>query len=199
VISVHRAAARYVTTQPGITTRHCFSSGSHYDPANVAFGALLAVDEHLVAPGCGFAAHRHRGVELLSWVLRGRLRHSDATGRESFVEPGVAQYQHAGSGIEHVEGNASVSEPLRFVQIWLTAAVDEPRYRLAEPPVPMAAGEFAVHRSGTASFAGRVHLYVARGAFSVGTVQLAEGDSVRADEAITVDGDGELLVFTLTA
>ena len=198
MISVHRAASRFVTQQPGITTRHCFSSGSHYDPANVAFGALIAVDEHLVSPGAGFAAHRHRGVELVSWVLDGALLHSDATGRSVVVLPGSAQYQHAGSGIEHVECNASADEPLRFVQMWLLGTVGEPTYAVAPPPVILASGGFSVHSDGAASFTGRTHLFVARGSFAVGTVPLAVGDSVRADEPVTVDGTGELLVLTLS-
>ena len=195
MISVRRARSRYVTEQPGITTWHCLSSGQHYDPDNVAFGALVAVDEHLVEPGCGFAAHRHRGVELVSWVLEGALQHLDAS-RASLVEPGVVQHQNAGSGIEHVEWNASAELPLRFVQIWLSAPAGEPQYRLSEPPVPLVTGQFAVHRAGAASFDGWAHLYVARGAFAIGDDVLAEGDSVRADEPVTVDGVGELLVLT---
>jgi hypothetical protein len=44
VITVHRAGDRYRTVQPGIVSRHCFSSGAHYDPANLRFGALIALD-----------------------------------------------------------------------------------------------------------------------------------------------------------
>lgn len=212
MISVHRARDRFETTQPGITTRHCFSSGSHYDPANVAFGPLIAVDEHRVAPGAGFAAHRHRGVELVSWVVDGVLRHSDATGRTASVYPGEVQYQNAGSGIEHVESNGAGDEPLRFVQMWLTAEPGEARYAVGEPPVQLAAGGLDVHRSGSVVLAGPSHLYVARGSFTVGspsagtsgpgafesgTFVLGEGDSVRADEPLTVDGQGELLVLTM--
>ena len=197
MISVHRAASRFVTQQPGVLTRHCFSSGSHYDPANVAFGALIAVDEHLVSPGAGFAPHRHRGVELVSWVLDGALHHVDAS-RASLIEPGAVQHQIAGSGIEHVEWNASADEPLRFVQMWLLGTTGEPGYAVGPPPVPLEAGVFAVHRSGAAAMAATVHLYVARGSFAVGAVGLAEGDSVRADEPLTVSGTGELLVLTLS-
>lgn len=196
MIAVHRAGDRFVTTQPGITTWHCFSSGSHYDPANVAFGPLIAVDEHLVAPRSGFAAHRHRAVELVSWVLEGELWHYDPTGHASPITPGQVQYQHAGSGIEHTERN-DMQEPLRFVQMWLTAEAGRPRYAVAEPPLSLSAGEFAVHRAGSAAFAGPVHLYVAGGSFAVGGSVLGQGDSVRADEPVTVDGAGELLVLTL--
>lgn len=196
MISVRRAGSRYVTEQAGITTWHCFSSGAHYDPDNVAFGSVVAVDEHLVAPDRGFAAHRHRGVELVSWVIDGALQHLDAN-RTSSVEPGMVQYQDAGSGIEHVEWNASAERPLRFVQIWLSAPAGRPRYALGPAPVALVGGSLAVHRHGPASFPGPTHLYVARGAFAIADDVLGEGDSVRADEPVTVSGDGELLVLTL--
>ena len=197
MISIHRAASRLVTQQPGVTTWHCFSSGSHYDPANVAFGALIAVDEHLVSPGAGFAPHRHRGVELVSWVLDGALHHVDAS-RASLIEPGAVQHQIAGSGIEHVEWNASEDEPLRFVQVWLLGTVGEATYAVAPPPIILASGGFSVHTDGTTSFTGRTHLFVARGSFMLGDAALDAGDSVRADEPVTVQGTGELMVLTLS-
>ena len=64
---VHRAAERYRSTPgEGIETRHAFSFSGHYDPANTHFGALLACNEELLAPGAGFESHRHRDVEILT-------------------------------------------------------------------------------------------------------------------------------------
>jgi len=134
---------------------------------------------------------------LVSWVLDGALHHVDAS-RASLIEPGAVQHQIAGSGIEHVEWNASEDESLRFVQMWLLGTVGEPTYAVAAPPIILASGGFSVHSDGAASFTGRTHLFVARGSFAVGTVPLAVGDSVRADEPVTVDGTGELLVLTLS-
>jgi quercetin 2,3-dioxygenase len=196
MISVHRADDRFRTRQPGITTLHCFSSGAHYEPANTNFGALVACDEHVVAPGAGFARHTHRGVEIISWILEGTLRHEDGSGRDETVTAGTVQYQAAASGIEHTETNASATAPLRFIQMVLLADGGLPRYLLSAPPLSATAGEFAVHATGTLHTTGLVHLYVARGRYELNGVQLGEGDSVRCDEPLTVGGDGELLVWS---
>jgi quercetin 2,3-dioxygenase len=203
VIDVRRAAARFETVTPGITTRHCFSSGNHYDPANTAFGPLIALDEHVVSPGAGFGRHAHRGVEIVSWVLAGTLRHEDAAGRVQLVGTGTALHQSAGSGIEHIERNASDAEPLQFVQMVLLGDVAAPSYLLDVPPLVVAGGEFAVLAPGRPielAAAPLVHAYIARGSSSVAGQDLTTGDSVRIrDAAVTVEGDGEVLVWRSTA
>ena len=203
MITVHRAAQRFRTGQPGITTWHSFSSGAHYDPDNVAFGPVIACDEHLVAPGTGFGRHRHARVELVSWVIEGELRHEDDAGRAHGVAPGTAQYQLAGTGtgIEHVERNASDSAPLRFVQLWLLADADEPAYAVEEPPMSLRHGTFDVLRGpATVPAAPCVHLYVATGGFEVAGAALTAGDSVRAaSQVVTVTGSGQLLVVRVEA
>lgn len=200
MITVQRAGERYRTVQPGIVTRHCFSSGAHYDPANLRFGSLIALDEHLVEPGAGFGTHAHRGVELVSWVLDGVLRHEDGAGRVELVHPGRLQLQVAGSGIRHSEVNASTSEPLRFVQAWLELPAGEwaPQYRIDVPPCAGRAAAVHVLRPDRAlrlSVPGWAVGLVTRGAIEVGTTVLGPGDSarIRAD-ALPVRGSGELLV-----
>ncbi len=188
---------------PGVTTRHCFSSGAHYDPANMAFGPLIALDEHVVAPGAGFGRHAHRGVDILTWVVAGTLRHEDTAGRVELVEPGTALRQSAGSGIEHVERNASGTEPLQFVQLVVIGDVAEPGYLLDAPPIPVARGEFdvlmPVQRLKIAA-AAFVHAYVACGNVRVSGRDLTTGDSARIRAAaVTVEGPGELLVWRSAA
>jgi quercetin 2,3-dioxygenase len=201
MITVHRAADRFRTDQPGITTWHSFSSGPHYDPRNLAFGPVVACDEHLVDPAGGFDEHPHARVELVSWVLDGSLEHEDASGRTRVVVPGKAQYQLAGTGIRHAERNASSSAPLHFVQFWLLTDEDVPDYDLATPPLNLAAGRFSVLRScdeEALPAAGAVHLFVGTGSYDVSGHDLRPGDSVRAtDEALTVSGDGQLLLLEL--
>jgi redox-sensitive bicupin YhaK (pirin superfamily) len=200
VIDIRRADTRYRAEQPGITSWHCFSSGPYFDPDNVAFGPLISCDEHLLAPGAGFPPHRHARVELVSWVLDGTLRHS-GPGGSRLVAPGQVQYQRAGIGIgiEHSEANASVLEPLRFVQLWLMSEDELPDYSVTAPPVRLGRGTFDVLRRcrGSRIEAGLVHLFVGTGNFHVAGADLAAGDSVRAAGSVEVDGDGELLVVRL--
>ena len=124
MIEVCRAADRAVTEAPGLSTRHSFSFGVHYDPANVGMGALVVHNEERVAPGEGYDWHEHAGVEIVTWVAEGTLLHEDTTGVQGQVGPGQVQRLSAGTGVRHAERNASTSQGLRFVQAWLRA--DEP-------------------------------------------------------------------------
>jgi quercetin 2,3-dioxygenase len=128
---VQRSAARFLTLAPGRATRHAFSFGVHYDPDNVGFGPLLVCNDDRVGAGCGYDAHPHRDVEIVTWVVTGSLRHTDTLGRTGIVYPGLVQRMSAGAGIVHSERNDAFlldprrsAEPLRFVQMWLRA--DEP-------------------------------------------------------------------------
>ena len=116
-VDVRRATNRARIEQPGIVTWHSFSAGPHYDPNNISFGALIAHDEHLLAAAAGFPKHAHRGVDIVSWVLDGELRHNGQT-----IGVGSVLHQRTGDGIEHVEANARSDRSLRFVQMALLSS-----------------------------------------------------------------------------
>jgi redox-sensitive bicupin YhaK (pirin superfamily) len=130
-IRVCRGAGRFRTLTDWADTRHSFSFGEHYDPANTSFGALLVHNEDLVRSGTGYADHPHRDAEIITWVLSGSLVHEDSRGHTGIVHRGLAQRMSAGSGIVHAERNdafrldpAAPEEPVHFVQMWVRP--DEP-------------------------------------------------------------------------
>ncbi|SDJ12286.1 hypothetical protein SAMN05444157_1856 [Frankineae bacterium MT45] len=222
MIRVLRSGERFVSCGDGITTRHCFSAGAHFDPQRMGFGALIGHDEHLLEPGAGFATHRHRDVEILSWVLEGVLTHEDDAGRLREVHPGSLQYQRAGIGIAHSERNASGSEPLRFIQMLLQPSVPPgpPAYELlgrvsAEGVDLQAGATLRVLRLDDAephegaevpvSVGSALHLHVTSGAVELGELPLAHGDTaeIRGDGATPIVrvlrgvGPAEVLLIAL--
>ncbi len=118
-----RAGSERGTTDLGwLRSRHSFSFGAYHDPARMAFRSLRVLNDDIVEPGRGFGRHRHDNMEILSWVLDGELTHEDSTGTRGVIAPGDVQMMTAGSGIHHSEMNASTTDRVHFIQIWIEPA-----------------------------------------------------------------------------
>jgi redox-sensitive bicupin YhaK (pirin superfamily) len=118
-IDVRRAASRPHTRISWLDSRHSFSFGRHWDPTNTSHGLLLVSNDDRVGAGSGFATHPHRDMEIVTWVLSGRLEHQDSEGHRGELYPGLAQRMSAGTGIWHSEMNPSPTEDVHFVQMWV--------------------------------------------------------------------------------
>jgi redox-sensitive bicupin YhaK (pirin superfamily) len=118
-VDIRRADTRAHTKIGWLDSWHSFSFGRHYDPANTHHGLLLVSNDDRVAPANGFPPHFHRDMEIVTWVLAGRLEHRDSEGNHGELYPGLAQRMSAGTGIEHSEMNPSSTEEVHFVQMWV--------------------------------------------------------------------------------
>ncbi|MEV4631980.1 pirin family protein [Rhodococcus coprophilus] len=132
VLDVRRADARDKTRIGWLDSKHSFSFGHHYDPANTHHGVLMVNNDDIVAPGTGFDTHPHQDMEIATWVLEGSLVHQDSTGNSGVLYPGLAQRMSAGTGILHSEKNDSWrfdgaagihadrhDNPVHFIQMWV--------------------------------------------------------------------------------
>jgi redox-sensitive bicupin YhaK (pirin superfamily) len=212
-VDVRRANERFHTKIDWLDSWHSFSFGGHHDPSNTHHGLLIVHNDDTVAPGQGFLPHAHRDMEIVSWVLQGRLEHDDTLGNRDVISPGLAQRMSAGTGIRHSEFNASSDEPLHFVQMWVPPDTNgiAPGYEQVDVSERLSSGDlFAIasgqghdgavriHQQGAVLWGARldidstvdlpddphVHLFVARGAVTLdGSIPLARGDAARLTEA----------------
>jgi hypothetical protein len=201
-VEIHRADGRFRTANEWLDSRHSFSFGPHYDPANVGFGFLLAHNDETVAPGTGFDTHPHQDLEIVTWVLRGALAHRDSQGNSGEVHPGLAQRMTAGTGIQHSEWNDG-ADPVHYVQMWVRPdRLDlPPSYEQTE--LDLSTGELVPVASGLAKHASSTAIHLNQSAAGMSVARLAPGGTITLPAAAylhlfvatgtaTLEGAGEL-------
>ncbi len=206
-------------------TRHSFSFGPHYEPANLGFGPLVCHNDDVLQRGAGYPEHPHADLEIVTWVLEGALVHADSTGASHVVEAGRAQVLSAGSGIRHSEVGDPGSGRCRFIQAWITPTTpgSEPAYVLGEAPPPGAGlvevvggGGLPIGTRGARLLLARLapgqsaqlpadprqHVFAATGTVDLDGLALGAGDAVRlVDEpgqTVRAHDAAQLLVWTFT-
>lgn len=205
-MALYAGSRRSSSADAGRVTRHSFSFGPHYDPANLGFGPLVCHNDDVLDPSqgevAGYPEHPHSELEIVTWVLEGALVHTDSTGAGHVVEAGRAQVLSAGSGIRHSEVADPASGRCRFVQAWLvpSSSGTDPSYVLGEAPPP-ASGLVGVvggyglpigtdgarllvarlesGQSVTLPDDPRQHVFAATGGVEVGGLALGAGDAAR--------------------
>jgi redox-sensitive bicupin YhaK (pirin superfamily) len=120
MVTIRKSKDRGTTRLDWLDSRHTFSFGDYFDPANVQFRSLRVLNDDKVAAGGGFGTHPHRDMEIITYVISGALEHKDSLGTGEVLRPGEVQRMTAGTGIRHSEFNPSATEPVHLLQIWLT-------------------------------------------------------------------------------
>jgi redox-sensitive bicupin YhaK (pirin superfamily) len=128
MIDIIKSETRGKANHGWLQSRHTFSFANYYNPARMGVSHLRVINDDTVQGGRGFDTHGHRNMEIISYVLEGEIEHQDNQGNRRRLPAGEFQLVSAGSGIKHSEYNASNSESLNFLQIWI-----EPDVRNGKP------------------------------------------------------------------
>ncbi|MGJ8636388.1 MAG: pirin family protein [Phycisphaerales bacterium] len=113
--------------------KHSFSFGRYMDPERMGFRSLRVINDDVIKAGRGFGMHPHAEMEILTWVLDGKIRHEDSAGNSGEIVPGDLQLMSAGTGIRHSEFNGLDDATTHLLQIWIepNASGVEPGYQQA--------------------------------------------------------------------
>ncbi len=119
MLAIRRARDRGYANHGWLESWHTFSFADYFDPAQMGFGALRVINDDRIAPAQGFGTHPHRDMEIITYMLEGTLEHQDSMGHRQALRTGEVQRMTAGTGLTHSEFNASDTEPVHLLQIWI--------------------------------------------------------------------------------
>ncbi len=119
MITIRRSEDRGFTDRGWLRSHATFSFGSYQDPNFMGFRALRVLNEDRIAPGKGFGPHSHRDMEILTYMIDGRLAHRDSLSGPHILGRHELQAMTAGDGMVHSEWNGSETEAAHLLQIWI--------------------------------------------------------------------------------
>ena len=216
-MQIIKAKDRFHIESDWLSAYWLFSFDRYYDPSNMSFGPLRVFNHDTIAGGGGFPTHSHREMEIVTYVLSGRLAHKDSTGGIGFINPGEVQRMSAGTAIAHSEFNASETDPTRLLQIWvlperagLTPSYEQKQFTTEQRTgvlLPIASGQdvpggVKIHQDTTfyvsrlrvgdsvaheLKAGRRAFLYVIEGEVALNGEALSTGDQARITEASTLN------------
>jgi redox-sensitive bicupin YhaK (pirin superfamily) len=192
-VDIRRSNDRAKTKIDWLDSKHSFSFGGNYDPANTHHGLLLVNNDDTVKAAAGFETHPHRDMEIVTWVLRGSLVHQDSTGHSGVIYPGLAQRMSAGRGILHSEkndswtltGGATHADPVHFVQMWVVPdeAGITPGYQQLEIDDESLRGKLVTIASGMPQYADEAAITISNKYAALRGARLQPGDTVELPQA----------------
>ncbi len=119
MLTIRKSEERGHANYGWLDTNYSFSFANYYDPKHMGFRALRVINDDRVAAGKGFGTHPHDNMEIITYVLEGKIAHRDSMGHQEEIGPNEVQYMSAGTGLTHSEFNPSATDAVHLLQIWI--------------------------------------------------------------------------------
>lgn len=102
-----------------LKANYSFSFAGYQNRERMHFGALRVLNDDIIQAGTGFGEHPHDNMEIITIPLRGAIKHKDSMQHEEVIGVNEVQVMSAGTGIFHSEENASQTEDINLLQLWI--------------------------------------------------------------------------------
>lgn len=101
-----------------LNTSYHFSFANYYNPHKTNTGTLRVLNDDYIKGYSGFDSHPHNDMEIITYVVEGKLTHQDSMGNKKSLGRHGVQYMSAGTGVVHSESNDH-KETLHLYQLWI--------------------------------------------------------------------------------
>lgn len=108
----------YIADHGWLKSHFHFSFAEYRDMDNIQYGPLRVMNDDIIKGHEGFGTHPHDNMEIITYVLKGKLTHQDSMGHKESLGRGCVQYLSAGTGITHSEVNDG-DEDVHLIQTWI--------------------------------------------------------------------------------
>jgi quercetin 2,3-dioxygenase len=117
---VERIPARTSTLGQGMTIRRALPSRQRRMIGAWCFFDHAGPMDYEAGQGIAVGPHPHIGLQTFSWMIEGRMRHSDSLGNVAWIEPGQVNLMTAGRGITHAEeSDPEQAGRMQLAQLWI--------------------------------------------------------------------------------
>jgi redox-sensitive bicupin YhaK (pirin superfamily) len=119
MIKIRKASERGKADLGWLKATYTFSFSHYFDPNYMGERVLRVLNHDVISPGMGFATHPHDNMEIITFILRGKIAHKDNLGNIETISTGEIQIMSAGTGITHSEFNPDPENETELFQIWV--------------------------------------------------------------------------------
>jgi hypothetical protein len=217
-----KSSDHYLSDHGWLKTRLHFSFAEYYDPANRGFGVLRVLNDDIIKPNTGFDTHPHRDMEIITYIIRGKITHQDSMHNKRKLSRGEVQYMSAGTGVFHSEFNLD-DEELRLFQLWIYPDKEgyEPNYGeekfswdervnnfmhmvsskhgVAPVKINQDVNIYSAYLEEDKEFKlnkdRQVYLVVAEGSAEINGIKFSERDALKTDENLNIKPQGNVHIL----